>query len=65
MKKANEINKALVRDFKSKVKYHTQEIAKHRDELRKLYESAENIVGVSEDAIESLQYAIDKLSEEL
>lgn len=40
-----------------------EKLAKVRDELRDIEEEAETLVSVSSDAVESLEYAIDVLSQ--
>jgi len=48
-----------------KIKYHKNEIAKHRDALRALLDETNSITDSCDDAIASLEYALDSLSEYL
>ena len=45
------------------IEKHTKAIAAHRDRLRELHDDLTAVLESADDAIDSLNYAIDKLSE--
>lgn len=52
-------------DLKTDIKYHIDEIARHRTELRNLIEYVTEIIQNCDDGIELLEAGVDKLSEHL
>lgn len=45
------------------IEFHKTEIGKHRDALRDLINDAESVAGTCADAVESLEHAVDTLSQ--
>lgn len=56
---------AQLRAIVAKIKRHTEAIARHRDQLREIYSDLEAIVESADDGLQSLDYAIERLSEHL
>jgi hypothetical protein len=54
-----------LRAIVAKIKRHSEAIARHRDQLREIYSDLEAIVESADDGLQSLDYAIDRLSEYL
>lgn len=57
------INTKTVNGLRKIVEFHKSEIAKHRDALREILEDAEAVCDSSNDAVDLLEGAIDRLSE--
>lgn len=53
------------KDIVGKLKFHKDEIAKHRDELRALYYELEDTFDSVNRGVEALEEAVDILSENL
>jgi hypothetical protein len=47
------------------IERHKAGIAKHRDELREIMNQIDELESIAEDAVQSIEYAIDRLSEQL
>ena len=56
---------AQMRKWLKRVEIHKDAIAKHRDALRELVTSIDGLDEMCSDAIDSLEYAIDRISEQL
>lgn len=59
------MTKRQMRAVISKIERHKAAIGKHRDALREILDDLEEIEDCARDATESLNYAIQRLSEQL
>ncbi len=50
-------------EIKKKLEFHSKEIGKHRDALRAMLDDIEFVLEPTEEAMESIQSAIDRISE--
>ena len=58
------MNKRMsIKGLKKAIEHHKREIAKHRDALRELISDAEAVADSCGDAVESLDSAVDTLSQ--
>lgn len=64
-KETEEIQKKILSKAIEKMRFHHQEIAKHRDALRSFYEEIETILENCNDGLDSLEDAIEKFSEQI
>jgi len=59
------MTKGQKRDIVKSIKFHKDEIAKHRDSLRAIYSELGDVLESTERGVEALEEAIDTLSENL